>query len=81
MTQEYKVISISVIKGPPSSRSLSGICESLKDYLGWNPGYTVLERKIMVEQSLALMERIRKVVESTCFTNGDAGSTASTSTS
>ena len=51
------------------------MCESLKDYLGWSPGDEVLERKTMVEHSLALMERIRKVVESkaclpTSFTNG-----------
>ena len=51
------------------------MCESFKDYLGWSPGDEVLERKTMVEHSLALMERIRKVVESnaclpTFITNG-----------
>ena len=52
------MIRISVIKVPPS-RSI--MCDSLKDYLGWNPGDKVLERKAMVEHRLALME-LKKAV-------------------
>ena len=47
----------------------------MKDNLVWNPGKENVARKAMVEHSLALMERIRKVVVSkaclpTSLTNG-----------
>ena len=37
------------------------MCKSLKKYLGWSPGDEVLERKIMVEHSLVIME-LKKAV-------------------
>ena len=37
------------------------MCESWKNYLGWSPGDEVLERKVMLKQSMALME-LKKVV-------------------
>ena len=40
------------------------MCESMKNYQDWNPGEETVARKAMVEHSLALMERIRKVVVS-----------------
>ena len=61
-----KVIYISVIKGLTSIKFLSRIimCEFMKNYLWWNPGDKNVARKAMVEHSLALLERIRKVVVS-----------------
>ena len=48
--------------------------KSLKDYLDWNPGDEVLEKRTMGKHSMALMERIRKVESKAClstsFTNG-----------
>ena len=65
LRQDYKLIYKSLIKVPQSRRCLSRsiMCESWNICLGWSPGNEVLEREIMLEQIMALMELKKAVIQ------------------
>ena len=59
-------IDLEVIDQSSTSRrclSRSIMCESWNNCLGWSPGNEVLERKIMLEQIMALMEINKAVIQ------------------